>query len=366
MKFRSERDALVEALSSAARAVSTRAVGATTGLHLVVKGNELTTTGTDLDLTVRSVIEVIGIDDGESVVPARLVADAVRHLEPGAVTIDASEEKVEISAARSHFSLRAFAPGDFPTLPSTGATTTTLNAGELVEALRQVVRASSSDDARPLLTGVLFTSEEETLRLVATDSYRLALCDLPGRVAIAGDKDLLVPSRALSELQRLCGTLPDDTDVGVVLSETEVTFTAGQTTISSRLIEGSYPDYKQLIPASYPNHLHLGKESFLAALRRARLLVKDNTTSVRLTMHASGVDLKVVSHDLGDVEETVDGDFSGEELTIAFNPTYLIDGVDAVAGDEVVIETSDSARPAMVHGAEEASFRYLLMPVRVQ
>jgi DNA polymerase-3 subunit beta len=228
------------------------------------------------------------------------------------------------------------------------------------------VRASSSDDARPLLTGVLFPNEDGGLRFVATDSYRLALCDLPGRAAIAGDRDLLVPARALTELQRVCGSVPDDTEVGVALSDTEVTFSAGDTLISSRLIDGSYPDYHQLIPASYPNRLHLGKESLLAALRRARLLVKDNTTSVRLTMHASGVDLKVISHDLGDVEETVDGDFAGEELTIAFNPAYLIDGVDAVAGDEVVIETSDSSRPAMVRGAEHASFRYLLMPVRVQ
>lgn len=366
MKFRSERDVLVEALSAAARAVSTRAVGATTGLHLVVKGNELTTTGTDLDLSVRAVIEVIGIDDGEAVVPARLVADAVRYLEAGAVTIDASDEKVQISAARSRYSLRTFPAADFPTLPTAGPAATSVPATELVESLRQVVRASSSDDARPLLTGVLFTNDGGTLRLVATDSYRLALCDLPDRKAIAGDTDLLVPSRALTELQRICATLPDDAEVGVSLSETEVTFTAGSTTISSRLIDGSYPDYRQLIPASYPNRLHLGKESVLAALRRARLLVKDNTTSVRLTMHATGVDLRVVSHDLGDVEETVDGDFTGEELTIAFNPTYLIDGVDAVTGDEVVIETSDSARPAMVHGAEHDTFRYLLMPVRVQ
>lgn len=213
---------------------------------------------------------------------------------------------------------------------------------------------------------MLFTNEEGTLRLVATDSYRLALCDLPGRDAIAGDRDLIVPSRALNELQRICGALPADAEVGVALSDTEVTFLAGDTTISSRLIDGAYPDHRQLIPASYPNRLHLGKETVLAALRRARLLVRDNTTSVRMTMHAGGVDLKVVSHDLGDVEETVDGDFSGEELTIAFNPTYLIDGVDAVPGDEVVVETSDSARPAMVHAADHDTFRYLLMPVRVQ
>ena len=366
MKFRSERDVLVEALSAATRAVSTRAVGATTGLHLLVKGNELTVTGTDLDLTVRAVIEVIGIDDGESVVPARLVSDAVRHLEPGAVTIDSADEKVEISAARSRFSLRTFPAADFPTLPASGSRSTSVPAGEFVDALRQVVRASSSDDARPLLTGVLFTNEEGTLRLVATDSYRLALCDLPGRAAIAGDRDLIVPSRALNELQRICGALAPDAEVGVALSDTEVTFLAGDTTISSRLIEGAYPDHRQLIPASYPNRLHLGKETVLAALRRARLLVRDNTTSVRMTMHSGGVDLKVVSHDVGDVEESVDGDFVGEELTIAFNPTYLIDGVDAVPGDEVVVETSDSARPAMVHGADHGTFRYLLMPVRVQ
>lgn len=366
MKFRSERDVLVEALSTAARAVSTRAVGATTGLHLVVKGNDLLATGTDLDLTIRSRIEVIGIDDGAAVVPARLVADAVRHLEPGAVTIEANDERVEISAARSKYSLRSYPAADFPTLPAPGTASTTVPAGELVEALRQVVRASSADDARPLLTGVLFTNDGGTLRLVATDSYRLALRDLPDRKSIAGDQDLLVPSRALTELQRVCASLGDDAEVGVTLTEIEVAFSAGAVSISSRLIDGQYPDYRQLIPASYPNRLHLGKETFLAALRRARLLVRDNTTSVRLTMHASGVDLRVVSHDVGDVEETVDGDFAGEELTIAFNPTYLIDGVDAVAGDEVLIETSDSARPAMVRGGQHDAFRYLLMPVRVQ
>lgn len=366
MKFRSERDVLVEALSATARAVSTRAVGATTGLHLAVKGNELVATGTDLDLSIRAEIEVIGIDDGAAVVPARLVADAVRHLEPGAVTIEANDERADISAARSKYSLRSFPAADFPSLPSPSPASTSVPAGELTEALRQVVRASSSDDARPLLTGVLFTNDGGTLRLVATDSYRLALRDLPDRKAIAGDTDLLVPSRALSELQRCCGSLPDDAEIGVSVSETEVAFRAGSTTISSRLIDGAYPDYRQLIPASYPNRLHLGKETVLAALRRARLLVRDNTTSVRLTMHSTGVDLRVVSHDVGDVEETVDGDFSGEELTIAFNPTYLIDGVDAVTGDEVIIETSDSARPAMVHGGEHDAFRYLLMPVRVQ
>jgi DNA polymerase-3 subunit beta len=153
--------------------------------------------------------------------------------------------------------------------------------------------------------------------------------------------------------------------VGVATGPHEISFTVGATRISTRLLEGTYPDYKLLIPDHYPNRLHLGKESLLAALRRVRLLVRDNTTPVRLSMRPGGVDLTVVSQEVGDAAETVDGDFSGEDLVIAFNPSYLIDGVDAVMGDEVLIETADASKPATVRGAERDDFRYLLMPVRV-
>jgi DNA polymerase-3 subunit beta len=153
--------------------------------------------------------------------------------------------------------------------------------------------------------------------------------------------------------------------VGLSIGEHDVTFTAGDVKVSTRLLDGSYPDYRQLIPADYPNRLHVGKDSLLDALRRVRLLVRDNTTPVRLSMRSGGVDLTVVSQEVGDASETVDADFDGSELTIAFNPTYLIDGVEAVTGDEVVLETVDATKPATVRAAEETNFRYLLMPVRV-
>ena len=153
-----------------------------------------------------------------------------------------------------------------------------------------------------------------------------------------------MPARALSELQRLPSAAPageGETDkVGVAASSNEITFWQGKVQISTRLLEGRYPDYKQLIPDHYPNRLHLGKESFLAALRRVQLLVRDNTTPVRLSMRQGGVDLSVQSQDVGDAAEAVDGDYTGEELVIAFNPSYLIDGVEAVAGDEVIVETA--------------------------
>lgn len=379
MKFRSERDSLAEVLSTAARAVGSRGASSPvlSGVLLGCKGNRLVVTGTDLDLTIRMEQEVIGLEDGDCVVPARLITDIVRSLEPGAVTVEGGDEKIEISASRSRFGLRALPLVEFPTVTASDSPTVVLPGDLVGEALRQVVRAASNDDARPMLTGVLITNEEGRIRLVATDSYRLALRDLEGTSGLGEGEDVLVPARALAELQRLsasagpgshateAGSASRGSDVGVTIGAKEITFSRGSVRISSRLLEGTYPDYRQLIPDHYPNLLHLGKESLIGALRRVRLLVKDNTTPVRLSMRPGGVDLSVVSQEVGDASETVDGDFSGEELVIAFNPSYLIDGVEAVIGDEVVIETADASRPATVRAAEQVSFRYLLMPVRV-
>jgi DNA polymerase-3 subunit beta len=353
------------------------------GVRIESVGNHLTVVGTDLDLTVQVSTEAIGITDGVCVAPAKLLADIVRSLEPGAVTIESEGDKIEIGAARSRFSLRTFPVDDFPSLPEPPQPATFLPAGGLASALRQVVRAASNDDARPLLTGVLIASEGNGVRLVATDSYRLALRDIEGSDAFVDNAQILVPARALAELQRLSalgsaakeapiapgdGENPDTTDVptiGLSIGDHDVTFTAGDVKVSTRLLDGSYPDYRQLIPNEYPNRLHVGKDSLLDALRRVRLLVRDNTTPVRLSMRQGGVDLTVVSQEVGDASETVDADFDGEELTIAFNPTYLIDGVEAVSGDEVLLETVDATKPATVRAAEQTDFRYLLMPVRV-
>jgi DNA polymerase-3 subunit beta len=325
--------------------------------------------------------EVIGITDGVCVAPAKLLADIVRSLEPGAVTIESEGEKIEIGAARSRFGLRTFAVEDFPSLPDPPEPATFLPASALAGALRQVVRAASGDDARPLLTGVLIAPEGNGVRLVATDSYRLALRDIDGSDALADNSQILVPARALAELLRLSAlggakeavtteggngtSSATGPTVGLAIGEHDVTFTAGDVKVSTRLLDGTYPDYRQLIPAEYPNRLHVGKDSLLDALRRVRLLVRDNTTPVRLSMRHAGVDLTVVSQEVGDASETVDADFDGEELTIAFNPTYLIDGVEAVSGDEVLLETVDATKPATVRSAELTDFQYLLMPVRV-
>jgi DNA polymerase-3 subunit beta len=369
VKFRCERDTLVDALTTASRAVTGRGAVTTTlnGVRLEAAGNHLTVVGTDLDLTVRVQVEAIGLDDGVVVAPARLAADIVRALEPGAVTMEGGEDEVEISAARSRFVVRTYAVGDFPVLPDPRPPQVTLPAAALAEALRQVVRAASGDDARPLLTGVLMAAEGAGTRLVATDSYRLALRDVVGTGPLPeGADQILVPARAFAEIQRLLpGGAKEEGGVGLSVSDLDATFSVDGVHLTTRLLDGRFPDYRQLIPPGYPNQLRVAKEALLDALRRVRLLVRDNTTPVRLSMAPGSVELTVVSQEVGHASEDVDADYQGEELTVAFNPGYLIDGVEAVLGDEVVLETLDGTKPATVRSPEHDDYRYLLMPVRV-
>ena len=366
MKLRCERDVLVEALSTAGRAVATRggALPVLSGLRLEVKGDRLHLAGSDLDLTIQVDIQVAGGEDGLVVLPARLVADIVKALEPGAVLFEAGEDEMRITSGRSQFAVRMLPAAEFPRLPlgADSAAEVSLDGAELSDALRQVVRAASSDDARPILTGVLMAAEQDGLRLVATDSYRLAVRDLPGSAVLREGQKVLVQSRALSELQRLLGGAKD---VTLRLGEHDATFEVGSVRLTTRLIEGEFPNYRQLIPESYPNRLTIGREALLDAVRRVKLLVRDATTPVRIALRADGIELTVVTQELGTATEDVDAKFEGTDMTVAFNPAYLIDGVEAIGGDEIVLETIDALRPAVIRAIDGPEYLYLLMPVRV-
>ena len=370
MKFRSERDALVEMLATASRAVGGRGGSSPVllGLLLHCEGNTLRVTGTDLDLTIQVTDEVIGIDGGSCVVPARLSTDIVRRLEPGRGHLGRRGDHVAISAARSTFKFQTYPVVEFPSVAKTSEPMTQLSeAGSPKRCVRSCGRrpTTTAGPCSPVSWSPASTGRCGWWRPTRT-AWPCGTC--PGPNAIPGEEDLLVPARALSELQRLPARTITEGPTRPRRRRRQRQrdhVLAGHVQISTRLLEGRYPDYKQLIPDHYPNRLHLGKENFLAALRRVQLLVRDNTTPVRLTMRSGGVDLTVQSQDVGDAAETVDGDYSGEDLIIAFNPSYLIDGVEAVIGDEVIVETADASRAATVRGAEDDHFRYLLMPVRV-
>lgn len=365
MKFRCERDVLVEALGTAGRATAGRsgALPVLGGVRLAVTGDSLQVTGTDLDMTISVTAAVNGDSDGVVVAPGRLVTDIVRALEPGAVNLEADEEELRIASGRSHFTVRTHPAGDFPRLPVPSGDSVTLPVEGLVEALRQVTRAASGEDSRPILTGVLMAAESDGLRLVATDSYRLAVRDLRGVGILAEDQRVLVPSRALNELMRLLGSTGGD--VALRLGSHDATFDVGGVTLTTRLIEGEFPNYKALIPSAYPNRLIVGREALLDAVRRVKLLARDATTPVRIALRATGIELTVITTDWGTATEDVDAKYEGAEMTVAFNPNYLIEGVEAVAGDDIALETLDALKPATLRPTDGDEYLYLLMPVRV-
>ncbi|HEY5662474.1 MAG TPA: DNA polymerase III subunit beta [Ilumatobacter sp.] len=361
MKFRCEREILAEALATAGRAAASRSgsLPVLSGVRLDVSDGELTVTGTDLELTIRLSVPVHSDRDGSAVVPARLVADIVKALPAGAVEVSLSEDEMAISAGRSQFSVRPLSLGDYPAQVVSDVEPVTLDGDQMSNALRQVVRAASTDDARAVLTGVLIAAEDDGLKLVATDSYRLAVRDLPQMLA-AGQK-VLVPGRALAELQRI---LHGGTELTVRLGAREAVFEAGGTRLTTRLIEGEYPNYRNLLPSSYPNLLTVGREALLEALRRVKILAQDSTP-VRLTLGGDTLQLTAITTDVGNAAEEIDAHYEGAEMTVAFNPDYLVAGIDAVDGDEVTLATMDPMKPAVLRGVGHDEYLYLLMPVRV-
>ena len=384
MKFRCERDALSEAISSAGRAVASRsgALPILSGLLVRTGSEEIHLAGSDLELTIRVSAPAECDSEGAAVLPARLFGDIVRSLEPGAVSVDVGEDEARIKSGRSEFSLRVLAAEDFPRLPEVAGSGVRMDAAALAEALRQVIPAASRDDARPILTGVLLVAEGSGLRLVATDSYRLGVRDLPGESVLAAHlsgaaaegRHVLVPAKALGELQRLLGagatgatTAPGtENTVELSFSDRDACFDTGKARVSTRLIEGQFPNYQQLIPSGYPNRLVVAREAFIEAVKRVRLIGRDRDNApIRLMMSAAGLELQTIVHDVGQATETLDAKYEGTETTIAFNPEFLLDGLGAIGSEEVSVETLDTSKPAIVRSADGGDFLYLLMPVRV-
>jgi len=363
VKFRCEREILADALTTAGRAATSRSgtLPVLSGVRLDVRDGELTVTGTDLELTIRLSIPVHSDRDGSAVVPARLVGEIVKSLAPGSVEVSVTDEEMSISAGRSQFSVRPLSLSDYPAQVEPTGDPVTLASDQVGDALRQVVRAASTDDARAVLTGVLMASEDTGMKMVATDSYRLAVRDLPQSSMLAAGQKVLIPGRALAELQRV---LSSNAELTVRLGAREAVFEAGGTRLTTRLIEGEYPNYRNLLPSSYPNQLTVGREALLEALRRVKILAQDSTP-VRLGLGADTLQLTAITQDVGNAHEEIDASYNGTEMTVAFNPDYLAAGVDAVEGDEVTLSTLDPMKPAVLRGVGHDEYLYLLMPVRV-
>ena len=363
MKFKCEKETLEKSFSLARRATPNRSGTnpVLSGLCVDLKKNKLVVLGSDLDLTIRIQLDVGGEEDGKAVIPGALLSDIIRVLDDGQVSFVVKDNEVQIKSGKSEFNLRTLPSDDFPRFEEPGGNKATIDTKSLSTAFEQVVKAASTDDARPILTGVLLSAEEDGLRLVATDSYRMAIRDIPGTEILGRDEIVLVPSRALDVVKRV---LDNDDELEITLGEKEAVFKIQNVDIVTRLIEGEFPNYKGLIPDKNKNKLVINREELLAALQRVKLLARE-TTPIRLIMSDKKIELLAIEQDIGQATEKIEGNYSGEEITVAFNPDYLIDGLDVMNTEEICLETTDALKPAILKGVDEESFLYLLMPVRV-
>jgi DNA polymerase-3 subunit beta len=362
VKFRCDRDALSEALQTVQRGVSSRpGIPALTGVLLdAAEGGTLTLTTTDLEVSARLAVDVSVSEPGTVLVPARLLADTVKSLSDAPVDLEADRSQARIRCAAYEGTLRLLPAEDFPGLQEPGGVRIEVDAGVFAESVAQIGRAASRDEARPVLTGVLVEVSREGCMLVATDSYRLAVREL---VATAdGEAKAIVPERALSEAGRAAAGDEKGT-VEIMVDGSQVSFRAGGLTLTSRLIEGEFPNYRTLLPEGHESRLTVSRQQLLDAVTRVGLMARD-ATPVRLEFNALGVKLSSSSPDLGQAVETVEARYEGEDLTVAFNPAYLRDGLTAAVGETLRLDVRDGLKPGVLHGDGD-EFTYLVMPVRL-
>jgi DNA polymerase-3 subunit beta len=322
------------------------------------KGLALLTT--DLEVSTEVRVPVEAREEGAVLVPARLVADMVKALPPDAVEFESDGSQARLACRSFEGTLRCLPAEDFPSLREPEGTRVTVGAAPFAEAAAQVAKAASRDEARPILTGVLLEANREGLTMVATDSYRLAIREL--RATGDGEARALVPERALSEAGRAAAG-EEKGEVTIVLGESQASFGIGEWRLTSRLIEGEFPNYRQLIPEPGGNRLAAPRQQLLEAVRRVGLLARENSP-VRMELNRLGARLISSSPDLGGAVEGVEAEYQGEEITIAFNPNYLGDGLAGAVGERIQIEVRDGLKPAVVRG-EADDFTYLVMPVRL-
>jgi len=366
LKLTTKRDELVAKLSIVSRAVSTRAATqALSGILLNATDSGVTLSATDGEMGLRTAMAAEVGAAGSVLLPGRLLSELSRSLGDETVEIEQreSERDVEIRSGGSSFHLRVLPSEDFPTLPEAGTEPLTIPAPALAETVDLVARAASRDDMRPVLTGVLVSAAGQEMTMVATDSYRLAVKRTELESAIGGELEANIPAKALRELGRLVAGGEVD-QVAVDLLPNQAVFKAGEVLLNTRLIDGQFPNFRQLLPESYEHDVRLPRSEFLDVVRRVSQLAQRNAP-LRLAFSQGELKVSASTPDVGDAEEAMPAVFEGEALEIGFNPEFLRDGIESVAGDEIVLRLISPLRPGLLQPVDNEDFRYLVMPIRL-
>jgi DNA polymerase III subunit beta len=366
LKLTIKRDELVSKLSVVSRAVSTRAATQSlSGILMTAGENGVDLCATDLEMGLKTKLAAEFDGGGSVLLPGRLIAELSRSLGDSTVELELreSERDVEIRSGGSSFHLRVLPSEDFPSFPDEEGEPLTIPAPALAATVELVARAASRDDMRPVLTGVLVTASGSEMTMVATDSYRLAVKRTALENPIGGDLEANIPAKALRELGRIVSTDAVDA-VSVVLQRNQAVFRAGDVVLNTRLIEGQFPNFRQLLPESYEHDVRLPRPELLDVTRRVSQLAQRNAP-LRLSFSPGELTVAASTPDVGDAVETMPAAFEGEPLEIGFNPDFLREGIESVEGDEVMLRLISPLRPGLLQPVDNEDFRYLVMPIRL-
>jgi DNA polymerase-3 subunit beta len=303
---------------------------------------------------------------GSAVLPARLLLDVVRALPVGEVSLElrVAEQDVELSSGGATFDIRTLRSDDFPPLPTAeSAAVVSVPAQAFVSTIAIVARAASRDETRPVLTGILVSASGQDLRMVATDSYRLSVKETQLGSPLEASFEANVPARALQELARIAQQ-SDSEELLVGVGANQVIFQVGGAFLSSRLIDGQFPNYRQLLPEAFEHELTLSTAEVQEVVRRISLLAQKNAP-LRLAFSEGELVVSAQTPDVGEAREALPVPFSGEPLEIGFNPDFLRAGLESVESDEVLLKLISPLRPGLIEAADESGFHYLIMPIRL-
>jgi DNA polymerase-3 subunit beta len=368
MKLSLSASELLNQLQTVTRVASTRsAVQALSGVMISAEGDsspELRATDMEIGLSVPLKAETLR--PGSAVLPARLLLDVARSLPAEQLTLElrSSEQDVELISGPATFHLRTLRAEDFPTLPTPSPDTrVALPLEAFVQTVSRVVRSASRDETRPVLTGVLMSAAGQELRMVATDSYRLSVKETALEAPLDGSLEANVPARALQELTRIAQQAPSDS-LAVSVGQNQVVFELGEIVLSSRLIDGQFPNYRQLLPESVEHELRLASGELTDVVRRISLLALKNAP-LRLSFSEGTLTVSAQTPDVGEASEAVPVPFHGEPFEIGFNPEFLRDGLESIESDELVLKLISPLRPGLIESPDSGDFVYLIMPIRL-
>ena len=357
------RDELAAKLTIVSRAVSTRTtVLVLGGVQLQAADGQLQLAATDMELSLRATIEARVADEGTVVVPGRLLLDIARSLPENQVTLEHRPEEavVVVTSGSATYRLHTYSAEDFPRLPEVDSLTLhTVEGDALVETVARVGRSASRDESRPVLTGILVRFEPGKIVMAATDSYRLAVKE----TAVAGplpELEAIIPARALQELARIVAGAED---VQLGLHENHVVFGADGIWLTTRRIDGQFPNYRQLLPEQFEHELALPREELLDVVRRVSLMAQRNSP-LRLRFADGELTVSAVTQDVGEARESLPAPFSAEALEIGFNAEFLRSGLESIDSESLRFKLISPLRPAVLEG-ESDDYVYLIMPIRL-